>query len=345
MTLAPHEVEAWIPVPGAELAGSLMLPEGSRSKSPAVLLLGGTFSDLRNGDPDPRKRPDVPEHRMYWHLATDLAQRGIASLRFDRRGCGESTGSYEEGRQREISDALAAWDWLLDRPEIMKPVGMVGESAGAYVLCHLARLGARPSAAVLQGALHRDIEGLIRYNVDNARTYMESGSEARAWLRDHAPRTYADVELADVLYNAIEARADTAESDGDGERLKRNLADLRFDLDNPPADQFQYLKCPTLVIHGAEDLNVPVEDTFATVTSLWAAGNRDVELRIIPDADHSFQQPAPDYETRMRERFSLHSFARPFHPSYPRAIGEWLETQLFPEDELQDQTTTEGTST
>lgn len=52
--------DADIPVGGAVLSGTLALPESDRA--PGVLLIGGTFSDLRDGDADPRHRPDVPPH-------------------------------------------------------------------------------------------------------------------------------------------------------------------------------------------------------------------------------------------------------------------------------------------
>lgn len=315
-----------MPVGGAELVGSLLRPAGA-SAHPLVLLLGGTFSDLRDGDVEARVRPGVPPHRMYRILAEGLADAGVASFRFDRRGCGESTGELGTGRAQEIADASDVWDWLVAR---FRPpaTGMIGESAGAYVLCRLAGSGRIPEAAVLQGALHRSIAGLIQYNADIARHYVESSAAASGWTRANAPQAYRDALLGERIVEAIERGADEVGIEFDGQSWARDLTGLAYDLDHPPADQFSHLTCPVLVIHGADDLNVPVEDAFATVSELWRAGNHRVDLEILAGADHSFQIPADHPEIRVRERLTLESFARPFHPSYPSTIARWIANHL-----------------
>lgn len=325
---AARSREYRVPVGDDVLAGTLCVPPSPGDARPAALLLGGTFSDLRDGDPDPRVRPGVPPHRMYAKLAAALADRGIASFRFDRRGCGRSTGDRDAGRDREIADAAAVWDWLQEQPGIGGPLAMVGESAGAYVLCRLAAGGRQPAAAVLQGALHRSIVDLLRDNLVRAERYMGSGAEAADWVRHHAPQVHADVRLWPEIERALMEGRATARGSVDGATITRDLGGLDYDLANPPADQLAHLDCPALVIHGADDLNVLVDDAFATVRSLWDAGRRDVELQVLAGADHSFQVPAPDPETRIRERLTLASFARPFHPRYPAAVVEYLERQL-----------------
>ena len=50
------------------------------------------------------------------------------------------------------------------------------------------------------------------------------------------------------------------------------------------------------LLESVRDGNVPPEDAFDTVVALWAAGNRDVELRLLPGGNHSFQFDAEDFE-------------------------------------------------
>src|SRR3970282_2828306 len=109
-------------------------------------------------------------------LAARLTTAGFAVRRFDRRGCGESTGSRPD-RPTEIEDGLAAWRWLAAETGVSSSIAIVGESAGAYVLCRMAAAGATPAAAVLQGALHRSLAGLIGVNTERARGWGESGTE------------------------------------------------------------------------------------------------------------------------------------------------------------------------
>lgn len=296
---------------------------------PGVLLLGGTFSDLRDGDADPRHRSDIPPHGMYRLLAEGLTTAGFAVLRFDRRGCGESTGSRPD-RATEIEDGLAAWRWLAAETGVSSSIAIVGESAGAYVLCRMAAAGATPAAAVLQGALHRSIAGLIGFNAERARAWWERGPEERSWMWAKARREYESAALWPAIAAALEAGDPSVAVNDEHGRIEHDLTDLAFDIANPPAEQFRHLRCPTLVVHGADDLNVPVEDSFETIRALWDAGNRDVELRILAGADHSMQQTPDDVDERVRERLSMASFRRPFHALYPTVVTEFLVRRLLP---------------
>lgn len=313
-----------IPVDGADLAGTLSVP--GRRPAPGVLLIGGTFSDLRDGDPDPRYWPDIPQHGMYRVLAEGLVDAGFAVLRFDRRGCGSSSGQRPD-RATEIADALAAWRWLDEEASVAGAWAMVGESAGAYVLSRLVAHGAQPGAVVLQGALHRSIAGLIEFNARRAREFWDRGDDEREWMWTHARREYESAVTGAALVSAIlEGRARILVEDARG-AFDRSTDGLQYDIDFPPADQFRFLRCPCLVLHGADDLNVPVEDAFDTVRTLWRAGNRDVELSLLARADHSLQTTSHDAEIRARERMDFSSFRRPFHEAYPAVIARYLTRQ------------------
>lgn len=316
-----------VEVDGATLAGTLTCPT-TGGPWPVTLLLGGTFSDLRDADVDPRRREGVPKRGMYKILAHGLAEAGIASYRFDRRGAGESTGEFGVERAQEVADAGAVWRWVRALPECNGKAAMLGHSAGAYVLCRVALEVGQPDAAVLQGALYRSIADLFRYNSGLVRDYMQLGKEQAAWVREHSPEAYETALMLDAMVSAIERGDPVVAAEIDGELITRDLSSLRYDLDLPPEDQFRLLTAPTLVLHSSEDLNVPPEDAFDTVSALWAAGNRDVELRILPAGNHSLQFDAEDYETRVREKITMQNFARPFDPLYPAVVIDYLARRL-----------------
>lgn len=318
------DVEVRIPVRGAEISGTLALPIGDRA--PTVLLIGGTFSDLRDGDPDPRHWPDIPAHGMYRVLSDGLVEAGLAVLRFDRRGCGASSGERPD-RAIEIEDAMAVWRWLGRHEAVAGAWAMVGESAGAYVLCRLMAAGARPRAVVLQGALHRSIAGLIEFNASRARRYWERGAREREWMWAEARREYESAVVGPALLAAINEPGQLVRVEDVRGVFERAIDPLDYDIRLPPADQFEFVRCPALVLHGGDDMNVPVEDAFDTTRALWTAGNRDVELTVISRADHSMQSTPVDEETRLRERMSFASFHRPFHPRYPAVIVDFLRRQ------------------
>lgn len=323
-----QEEDRSVEADGATLAGTLTLPT-TAGPWPVTLLLGGTFSDLRDADADPRLWPGVPRRGMYAILARGLAEVGIASYRFDRRGAGESTGELGVRRRQEVADAGAVWRWIRSLPECDGRAAMLGHSAGAYVLCRVAHEVGQPDAAVLQGALYRSIAGLLEYNYRLVRDYMRLGESETVWVREHSRKAYEDATMMDAIVEAIREREPQAAGELDGEAWTRDLSSLRYDLDLPPEDQFRHLAASSLVLHASEDLNVPVEDAFNTVRALWAAGNRKVELRIIPGANHSFQMDADDYATRVREKITMQNFGRPFHPLYPAVVIDYLARILL----------------
>src|SRR5688500_16015111 len=83
--------------PAVTLAGTLCLPEDSSAEAPvpAIVLLGGTFGDTRDGDMAVQRTAaaaDAPRSGLLRRIAHALVEQGVASLRYDKRGCGGSGG-------------------------------------------------------------------------------------------------------------------------------------------------------------------------------------------------------------------------------------------------------------
>ncbi len=81
------ENEVIIEHAGARLAGTVVTPSGGRC--PTVLMLHGSGPMDRN--------EDMPGQRLsiFDTFAERLVRHGIASVRFDKRGCGASTGDFK----------------------------------------------------------------------------------------------------------------------------------------------------------------------------------------------------------------------------------------------------------
>ena len=324
-----REDDRTVSVRSAILSGSFTYPV-TDGPWPVVLMLGGTFGDLRDGDVDPRSFSGVPKRGMYAVLGRALAEAGIASYRFDRRGAGDSTGEFGTGRAQEVEDAGAVWRWVRSLPEGNGRTAMLGHSAGAYVLCRVACEVGQPDAAVLQGALHRSIPELLKYNLHPVIAYMKGSDARERWVALHAPKAYRDSLLLEETLAIMERGEPVARVERDGETVERDISGFMYDLDLPPEHQFRHVSAPTLVLHGGDDLNVPVVDAFNTFRALRSAGNHDVELRIVPGANHSFQLDATDPDLRMQEKMTLLNFGRPFHPLYPGVVVDYLRRRLSP---------------
>lgn len=226
---------------GVHLAGEWVEPP--RSRAVAVLLPGSGPLD-RNGD---ARRMPLGIQAM---LAQGLADAGISSVRWDKRGVGESGGSFLEAGFNDLAtDALAVIDAALQKSA---PVIVIGHSEGAGLVPQL--LTHRPAIAagvLLSGyarsglevlrwqsrALVDDIPGFVKVILRVMRTDLESQTEKN---RERLMNTTADVErIGGVRVNA---------------RWHREF--MAYD----PSDDIARATQPVLAITGSFDLQSPPED-------------------------------------------------------------------------------------
>lgn len=108
---------------GEKIFGVLHLPKGI-DKPPCVLVLHG-LGGHKTG-----------RFRVYVDLAESLVKAGIAVLRFDFRGSGDSEGSFAEMTLNgEISDALVVLKFLHKDSRIdNQRIGIFGRSMGELSL-------------------------------------------------------------------------------------------------------------------------------------------------------------------------------------------------------------------
>lgn len=112
----------------AVLKGTLVLPEGCTRNTPVLIMITG--SGLQNRD------EVFYEHRPFAVIADALARAGIATLRYDDRGFGESTGDIINCTTEDLkNDALAGIGLLRER---FDKVGVIGHSEGGTIALMLA---------------------------------------------------------------------------------------------------------------------------------------------------------------------------------------------------------------
>ena len=128
--------------PEGKLSYKITLPKGfnpQTDRCPMVILMHGIFAS-KNINPTPA-------------LARGLAKAGIASIRFDFDGHGQSDGRRQDMTiEKEIADAKAIWDFIQTLPYV-EGVGLLGHSQGGVVASmtagRLAAAGIAPDGVVL----------------------------------------------------------------------------------------------------------------------------------------------------------------------------------------------------
>jgi len=226
--------------PRGTLRGALHVP-ATKGPHPGIVMLHG-FGAVR-----------MEKNFEFVALSRALEAAGVASLRFDFHGSGESDGDFIDMTvSGERADAAAALDWFRALPETDPDrVGLMGMSLGGLVAACM--LGSRPDvkAGCLWAAAANTAARLAEMMSDEDR-------------RSLAERGWADKE---------------------GRRLSRTFFD---DLPNHhPYDEIARYGGPVMVIHGTADETVPLSDGQGYVRVLEARGADAVtEHLFIEGGDH-----------------------------------------------------------
>jgi alpha/beta superfamily hydrolase len=174
-------------------------------------------------------------HRVFVELARELAKRGIAALRFDFRGEGESDLEFEQtGIETRIQDAVRAAELLLEKEPSLRAVTLLGHRlGGAIALAAARRLGPKARGVVVWDPLQSGREYLMQW--------LRSNLAKQIAVEGKAPRT------RQALIQALDG-GETVIVDGYGigAPLYQELVALEL-----PA-LLDAIECPALVLAAEE---------------------------------------------------------------------------------------------
>ncbi|MFV8754063.1 alpha/beta hydrolase family protein [Nannocystaceae bacterium ST9] len=285
--------------PEVTLGGSLTIPEGP-GPHPAVVLITGSGQQDRD--------ETIFGHKPFAVLADYLSRRGIAVLRYDDRGFGESTGDYGKATMVDFAgDAWAAVEFLRTRPEIdRKRIGLIGHSEGGVVGPAVAAAHAKDIAFVVMLA-GTGVNGqqVIRHQLGLIMQASGAKEEDVTRERDYADRMHAALvasepgqaraALEPILKEWYEG-LDSTEKLGVGD-FDRALTDRVAALDTPwmrhflaydPAPTLAKLKMPVLAINGENDLQVDPDQNLPPIEKALKKNKRATIVRL-PGLNHLFQ--------------------------------------------------------
>ena len=109
------------------LSGTLTVPKGD-SSLPCVIMVHGSGAQDRDGNMSGFNT------QIFKYIAEFLAEKGIASFRYDKRGIGKSEGCFKiAGLSEMVEDACAAIDYISKQADDVdsKQIYLLGHSEGA----------------------------------------------------------------------------------------------------------------------------------------------------------------------------------------------------------------------
>ena len=275
----------------ANLAGTLTLPR-TGGPYPAVILIPGGGAHDRDYV--------ILQHRPFLVLADHLTRHGIAVLRFDERGVGESTGDRSQATSEDFAgDVLAGWSFLRTLASIdPNRIGLIGHSEGGTIAALAA--AQRPDVAFIVMMGSPGLPGKqynLQFEESTARSLGQSEEAVAARVRfqervlsvviEEQDRAVAEARLRH-LYRELSPSMPPAQIEGG---LKRLLSPwFNFNVTHDPGATLSTVRCPVLAVIGEKDVQVPPEGNLEAIRqALQAGGNNRHRVEELPGLNHFFQ--------------------------------------------------------
>jgi pimeloyl-ACP methyl ester carboxylesterase len=320
------------------LAGTLTLPPGP-GPHPAIVLVSG--SGPQDRDETLGGGIAIKPFRL---LADAITRAGGAVLRYDDRGVGQSTGTFSTATTQDFaSDAEAAIRYLTSRDDVdPNRIGLLGHSEGGMVA---AMLGARDKdldfiislagpgvnghdVLLLQNRRLMEAEGATQAQIDDQVAFVE---KLIAIIDD--PKAVEALVYQHTLDQIKTLPEEERAKIGDVEQYAHAVAKEAMQQFNPvwfkpflaydPAPDWEKTTVPVLALFGGKDVQVDAEQNAPPMAAaLLKGGNHDVEVVVLPNANHLFQAAqtgAPsEYATLPAE----------FTPGLIPTIVDWLDEHV-----------------
>ena len=291
----------------AVLKGTLVLPEGCSRKTPVLIMITG--SGLQNRD------EEIYEHKPFAVIADALARAGIATLRYDDRGFGESTGDLVNCTTEDMkNDAIAGIGLLRER---FDRVGIIGHSEGGTIALMLAAEKKADFIVSLAGMVVSGKETLLWQNRVSLAAAGIPAETIDSYCK--ALETVFDASTAGMpLPSASQFDLPAA--------LSQNLSAVMRQLSMPYLKHFVTLdvrpllggiSCPVLALNGTKDMQVEAESNLGALRS-GLPDNPCNKFETVEGVNHMFQHCQTGMTTEYRD------IEETFAPEVLETLVEWF---------------------
>lgn len=312
---------------------TLTLPDTLR-RHQAVILVSGTGAQDRDGT--------MAGHKMFATIADNLTRRGIAVLRVDDRGVGQTTGVYETSTTGDFAkDVLAFICFLKSQKGIdSKDIGLIGHSEGGAVISIVTAQSNDVAFMISIAGLATDgLTALKKQNRDivdasSLPSYDKGRSNDINELMFNTAYAYANSDSMEAklneTYNKWKVKGDayfkTLNIEFDHFRfpvysyVKSAVGPwYRYFIQYDPARYLTKVKVPVLAINGDRDLMVACNENLANFKKyLTEAENKDFKIVSVPGLNHLFQH------CKLCTREEYKTLKESFAPEVLDLMGNWI---------------------
>ena len=277
----------------ASLAGTLTYPVGYEKMDegavPVVVMVTG--SGLQNRD------EEVFDHKPFLVIADYFARNGIATLRYDDRGIGKSTGDAANATTVDfMNDALAAVGFARNTGKF-GPVGVLGHSEGGSIAFMLGAQGKADFIVSMAGPGVSGADVLVAQN----KVALKTGALPDNIVNDYCAALR--IVLAELASGRVVADPESAVQRAVSQAgvslpapLTANLVQvirsctpwLRHFIAYDPAGDIKAVKCPVMAVNGESDTQVAAKANIGAIRTLLP-DNPENLVKTYPGLNHLFQ--------------------------------------------------------
>jgi pimeloyl-ACP methyl ester carboxylesterase len=282
-------------VAGGAVYGTELTPDGVTGKVPVVLLHSGSGPTDRDGNSPLLPGPN-DSLRM---VAEALARRGIASVRYDKRGIGASALPVWKENELRLDDYIndaSAWLQKLRADPRFSRVVVAGHSEGAQIAAEACKQGGADACVLIAGAGH-PLDEILR---DQLKTRMPPP------LLAQSERILASLKAGDTVDNVPQPLM----------TLYHPTVQpyLISSLKHDPRTAIAALAMPVLILQGTSDIQVQKSEAEA----LSAAAPK-AKLVLVDGMNHLLKMVGDD------EALQQKSYGNPELPVSPQLIDALSE--------------------
>ena len=287
-----EEVTFVNPSDNAALCGTLSYPiDYKKGKTPVVLLVTGSGQQNRD--------EEIFYHRPFAVIADHLARNGVATLRYDDRGVGGSTGDVRNATTATFAtDAEAGLTYLRDSGKFGE-VGLLGHSEGGTIAFMLAGEGKTDFIVSMAGTGLRGDKVLVGQN----RLILPTQGVPEKMADDYCRALEKMYEYkiaygatADMYAEMIVTMSMNETKVNIPEILRANLVTLaksknawmNYFIAYDPIEAIRKIKCPVMAINGSLDTQVLPSSNLAVIRDNLQLKEGDI-VREYEGLNHLFQ--------------------------------------------------------
>ncbi|VEF46227.1 putative hydrolase [Bacillus freudenreichii] len=297
------------------LKGTLTLPKTVEGLLPAIMLLPGSGNIDRNGNAVKGKF----KFNIYRELAEYITTLGFATLRYDKRGVGESEGdSLRAGLWDAVSDAEAAVEWLASHPQVDPDrILVMGHSEGCIVGTALNERRPVNGLILLSGG-----GGGLRENLDIQRDQLNRDMRQAKGMKGFLYRSLKAPEKnekqAKKMFNKMTSTNKDVIKVAGFVKLPAKYFREHFAYDI--VGGLKKITCPVLAINGLKDFQAGPD--FLKRIPEHSQGKSTCVL--VENMDHGLKEQLNPISALNFKKEYLASISKPIHQELIGHLSSWL---------------------